>query len=151
MFRLASLQMRLDSSLPGVDASLYARSRVARISRNLVRAAIMIKIIEPVLVFGIIAGLGILAAVHPVAAQGTGLFPGDDQQIGNGVREAIKWARNLLFLLGFVGIGWMIFNLMTEKAWGRQLLGGILCWGFGGLAALAYSFSQGSAVDLPTE
>ena len=96
-------------------------------------------------------GLAILTMVHPVAAQGTGLFPGDDQQIGNGVREAIKWARNLLFLLGFVGIGWMILNLMTEKSWGRQLLGGILCWGFGGLAALAYSFSQGSAVDLPTE
>jgi hypothetical protein len=151
MFRLSNLKKRGDSLLPGVDESLFARSRVARISRNLVRAAVIIKTIEPVLLVGIIAGLGILVAVQPAAAQGTGLFPGDDQQIGNGVREAIKWARNLLFLLGFVGIGWMIFNLMTEKAWGRQLLGGILCWGFGGLAALAYSFSQGSAVDLPTE
>ena len=150
MFRLSSLQTRVDSFLPGVDESLFARSRVARIGRNFVRAAVLIKTIEPVLVLGIVAGLGIFGAVQPAAAQ-TGLFPGSDQQIGNGVREAIKWARNLLFLLGFVGIGWMIVNLMTEKAWGRQLLGGILCWGFGGLAALAYSFSQGSAVDLPTE
>ncbi len=40
---------------------------------------------------------------------------------------------------------------MTEKAWGRQMIGGLLCLGFGGVVSLVYSFSQGNAVNLDTD
>jgi hypothetical protein len=40
---------------------------------------------------------------------------------------------------------------MTERAWGRQIIGGLLCLGFGGAVSLIYSFSQGNAVNLDTD
>ena len=112
-----------------------------------------IRAVEPVLVLIATALLMSLAFVQPAFAQtpGGNLFGGNDQSLGNGVREAIKWGRNLLFLLGIVGIGWGIFNLMTEKAWGRQMIGGLLCLGFGGVVSLVWSFSQGNAVNLDTD
>src|SRR2546430_13009871 len=49
---------------------------------------------------------------------------------GNGVREAMKWGRNLLFLLGIGGLMWAAFNYMTEKSWTKQAIGGAFCFGF---------------------
>ena len=137
----------------GIDEEVYEQSRAARIGQRAIQAAVIIRAIEPVLVIVAMALLMIAAAAHPALAQtpGGNLFGGNDQTLGNGVREAIKWGRNLLFLLGVVGVGWGIFNLMTEKAWGRQVIGGLLCLGFGGAVSLIYSFSQGDAVNLDTD
>jgi hypothetical protein len=66
------------------------------------------------------------------------------------VREAIKWGRNLLFLLGIGGLMWAAFNYMTEKNWTKQAVGSVFCFAFGAVASLAYSFSQGNAVNLDT-
>ena len=136
-----------------IDEEVYEQSRAARIGQRAIQAAVIIRAIEPVLVIVAMALLMIVAAAHPALAQtpGGNLFGGNDQTLGNGVREAIKWGRNLLFLLGVVGVGWGIFNLMTEKAWGRQVIGGLLCLGFGGAVSLIYSFSQGDAVNLDTD
>jgi len=94
-----------------------------------------------------------LTAVSAMA-QGPGggtIFGGNDQTLGNGVREIIKWGRNLLFLLGIGGLMWAAVNYMTEKNWTKQALGGVFCFAFGSIASLAYSFSQGNAVNLDTD
>jgi hypothetical protein len=49
------------------------------------------------------------------------------------------------------GIGWGAVNYMMEKAWIKQMIGGGMAMGMGGIASLVYSFSQGSAVDLDTD
>lgn len=130
-----------------VDEELIERSRAARVGRRVIDLALLIRAVEPVLI--ILIAIVVMAA--PALAQpGGNIFGGNDQAIGNGVREAIRWGRNLLFLLGIAGVGWATFNLMTEKAWGRQMMGGLLCLGFGGVVSLVYSFSQGNAVNLDT-
>ena len=136
-----------------IDEEVYEQSRAARIGQRVIQMAVILRAIEPVLVLSITALLMLVATAHPAMAQtpGGSIFGGNDQSLGNGVREAIKWGRNLLFLLGVVGVGWGIFNLMTEKAWGRQVIGGLLCLGFGGAVSLIYSFSQGNAVNLDTD
>ena len=62
--------------------------------------------------------------------------------------QGIRWARNLLLLLGMGGLMWAAFNYMTEKNWTKQALGGVFCFAFSAMASLAYSFSQGNAADL---
>ncbi|MGA9772978.1 MAG: hypothetical protein WBV94_28360 [Blastocatellia bacterium] len=136
-----------------IDDELYEQSGIARMGQRAIQLAVIVRAIEPVLVIAVTAILMITTAAHPAFAQtpGGSIFGGNDQSLGNGVREAIKWGRNLLFLLGVVGVGWGIFNLMTERAWGRQIIGGLLCLGFGGAVSLIYSFSQGNAVNLDTD
>lgn len=136
-----------------IDSALYEQSQVARIGQGAIQVAVIVRAIEPALIIAVTALLMIVTAAHPALAQtpGGNIFGGNDQSLGNGVREAIKWGRNLLFLLGVVGVGWGIFNLMTERAWGRQIVGGLLCLGFGGAVSLIYSFSQGNAVNLDTD
>jgi hypothetical protein len=130
-----------------VDEELLERSRAARFGRRLMDLALVIRVVEPALIALIAA---VVLATPALAQPGGNIFGGNDQAIGNGVREAIRWGRNLLFLLGVAGVGWATFNLMTEKAWGRQMMGGLLCLGFGGVVSLIYSFSQGNAVNLDT-
>lgn len=136
-----------------IDEEVYERSRAARMGQRVIQLAVILRAIEPVLVLSITALVMVITTAHPAMAQtpGGSIFGGNDQSLGNGVREAIKWGRNLLFLLGVVGVGWGIFNLMTERAWGRQVIGGLLCLGFGGAVSLVYSFSQGNAVNLDTD
>lgn len=145
--------VRLNDDACKVDDELLEQSRMARAGHRVIQLAVFIRAVEPVLVLVATTLFASLAFVHPALAQtpGGNVFGGNDQTLGNGVREAIKWGRNLLFLLGIVGIGWGTFNLMTEKAWGRQMIGGLLCLGFGGVVSLVYSFSQGNAVNLDTD
>ncbi len=131
-----------------IDESLLQQSPTARASKRLIQASMIVHVLTPVLV---ILGIITLAAL-PVLAQSPGgsIFGGNDQTLGNGVREAIKWGRNLLFLLGIGGLMWAAFNYMTEKNWTKQAVGSVFCFAFGAVASLAYSFSQGNAVDLDT-
>ena len=131
-----------------IDESLLQQSRTARTSKRLIQASMIVHVLTPVLV---ILGIITLAAL-PVLAQSPGgsIFGGNDQTLGNGVREAIKWGRNLLFLLGIGGLMWAAFNYMTEKNWTKQAVGSVFCFAFGAVASLAYSFSQGNAVNLDT-
>jgi Zn-dependent protease with chaperone function len=131
-----------------IDDNLLHRSRAARIGKRLIQASALVNALMPVLLF---VGLLVVAAAPAYAqAPGGSIFGGNDQTIGNGVREAIKWGRNLLFLLGVFGVMWAVLNYMMEKNWSKQLIGGIACFCFGGVASLAYSFSQGQAVNLDT-
>jgi len=90
------------------------------------------------------------AAIDIVAQTPTGNIFGSDQQVGNAIREAIKWGRNLLFLLGIVFVGWGIVNFGSDKPAAKQIVAAIGCFAFGGIVALVYSISQGDAVNLDT-
>jgi hypothetical protein len=136
-----------------IDDELLERSSLARAGCRVIRLAALIRAVEPLLILIVTGGLMIVALAQPALGQtpGGNIFGGNDQTLGNGVRQAIRYGRNLLFLLGIAGVGWGTFNLMTEKAWGRQMIGGLLCLGFGGVVSLVYSFSQGNAVNLDTD
>ncbi len=141
--------IHLQKDVCKVDDDLLGRSAAARAGRSLIQLALLVRAVEPVL--ALVAAV-LLVTVPALAQQPTGgLFGGNDQQLGKGVREAIRWGRNLLFLLGVGGVGWGAANIMMEKAWGRQMLGGGVCMGIGGILSLVNSFSQGNAVDLDTD
>jgi hypothetical protein len=140
---------RLHSGIGEVDGDLLERSRFARVGSSFVRLAVFIRVIEPAL--ALVAVLLIVAIQALAQTPGGNLFGGSDQQLGSGVREAIRWGRNLLFLLGVAGVGWGAANIMMEKPWGRQMLGGGVCMSIGGILTLIYSFSQGNAVNLDTD
>ena len=129
-----------------IDPNLLTRSRAARWSRRLIQASVIVNALTPLLVIAFSA-ISVLAQ----GPSGGSIFGGNDQTIGNGVREVIKWGRNLLFLLGIGGLMWAAVNYMTEKNWTKQALGGVFCFAFGAVASLAYSFSQGNAVNLDTD
>ena len=129
-----------------IDDQLLTNSRTARASQRLFQASAILNALTPVLLIGIMS-----VSVMAQGPSGGSIFGGDDQTLGNGVREVIKWGRNLLFLLGIGGLMWAAVNYMTEKNWTKQALGGVFCFAFGAVASLAYSFSQGNAVNLDTD
>jgi len=94
--------------------------------------------------------LAIFAISSFAQTPGGSVFNGSDQTLGNGLKEFTKYFRNALFLGGVIFTGWGMINLAMEKPWGTKMLGGLGCFGFSGIAALAYSFSQGNAVNLDT-
>jgi len=132
-----------------IDDDLLERSRIAQAGRLFIQLAIFVRAIEPVL--ALVAAVLLLTVPTLAQTPGGNLFGGNDQQLGSGVREAIRWGRNLLFLLGVGGVGWGAANIMMEKSWGRQMLGGGICMGIGGILSLIHSFSQGNAVNLDTD
>jgi hypothetical protein len=132
---------------PKLDPALLARSRAARIGFFFFKAVHIARSIEFVL---LIVSAILLSAVEVLAQQPGGNIFGSDQQVGNAIREAIKWGRNLLLLMGVVFVGWGVINYGTEKPAAKQFVTAIGCFAFGGIVALVYSISQGNAVNLDT-
>ena len=132
-----------------LDEEILEQSQVARAGEKLIRAAVFIRMVEPLLALILI----VLVITCPVLAQAPGgnIFGGSDQTVGNGVREAIRWARNILFLLGIGAVAWGTVNIFLEKPYARQFIGGGASMAFGGIASLAYSFAKGQAVDVDTD
>lgn len=136
------------------DDEIRAESRIARVGERLVQASMLVRALEPLLMLLVIAFAGVLHTTSVLAQTpggGGSIFGGSDQTVGSGVREAIRWARNILFLLGVGGCAWGALNVMMEKPYMKQFVGGGACMGFGAIAALAHSFSQGDAVNVDTE
>ena len=114
---------------------------------KLIKLAHTIRTYEPLIVCVLM--LGVLS-VNSFAQTPAGSLFGSDAQIGNILREIIKWLRNALFLFGVVAVAWGIVNYITEKPWSKQIIGAIACFGFGGVVSLVYSLSQGNSVNLDT-
>lgn len=131
-----------------LDEELIARSRVARIGKYLFHASVLVHTLTPLLV---VVGIIAVTAVSAVAqSPGGSIFGGNDQTVGNGVREFVKWGRNLLFLMAVIFVGWGLLNYAFEKSAMKQFLGAAGAMSFGGIAQLIFSFSQGQAVNLDT-
>ena len=141
--------LRTRSARPVLDEEIREQSRIARAGEKLIRAAVFIRMVEPLLALILM----VLVITFPVLAQSPGgnIFGGSDQTVGNGVREAIRWARNILFLLGIGAVAWGTVNIFLEKPYARQFIGGGASMAFGGIASLAYSFAKGQAVDVDTD
>ncbi len=121
------------------------------LGRRLMAFARTVTLIEPALEILLTVLLALMPLSSPAFAQtpSGGIF-GSDQQVGNAIREAIKWGRNLLFLMGIVFVGWGVVNFGTDKPSAKQFIAAIGCFAFGGIVALVYSISQGNAVNLDT-
>jgi hypothetical protein len=133
-----------------VDPHLLSQSRAVRIGLGIVKVASLAQRIEPIATV-VLAGLLLMVSAGQALAQTpSGNIFGSDQQVGNAIREAIKWGRNLLFLMGVVFVGWGVVNYGTEKPAAKQFVAAIGCFAFGGIVALVYSISQGNAVNLDT-
>jgi len=143
--KLKSMMARLNACK--VDDEVLKHSRLARAGNRLIQLAEILRFIEPAL--ALVAMLILMSA--PALAQGGTIFGQDDQSIGNGFRQMIRYGRNLMYLLGVVGVGWAVVNYMTEKAYMKQGIGGFASFGIGGITQLVQSFSQGNAVDLDTD
>lgn len=137
----------LTASQSAAGEDLLAQSRAARIGATIINTAKLVSVIEPILA---IVAVCLLSAGSALAQTPGGNIFGSDQQVGNAIREAIKWGRNLLFLMGVVFVGWGVVNYGTEKPAGKQIIAAIGCFAFGGIVALVYSISQGNAVNFDT-
>src|SRR5262245_22369025 len=116
---LRGIRARMDACR--VEDEPLERSAAARAGHRLIQLAVIVRTIETLLM--LVAAV-VLTAVPVFAQPGGSFFGQNDQATGSGVREAIRWGRNLLFLMGVGGIGWGAMNIMGGKAWGRQMLGG---------------------------
>jgi hypothetical protein len=127
--------------------SYGGQSRSVRIGLRIIRISQAAQMIEA----GAVAVLLLVSVAIDAMAQTPGgdIF-GSDQQVGNAIREAIKWGRNLLFLMGVIFVGWGVVNFGTDKPAAKQIIAAIGCFAFGGIVALVYSISQGNAVNLDT-
>jgi hypothetical protein len=132
---------------PKIDPEIFARSRSARVGVRIIASARVAQSIEPTVTYILLLAL---SAVDASAQQPSGNIFGSDQQVGNAIREAIKWGRNLIFLIGIIFVGWGVVNFGTEKPSAKQFIAAIGCFAFGGIVALVYSISQGNAVNLDT-
>ena len=127
--------------------SYGGHSRCARIGMRIIRISQAAQMMDAALLLILLL---VSATINATAQTPSGSIFGSDQQVGNAIREAIKWGRNLLFLLGVVFVGWGIVNFGTDKPAAKQIVAAIGCFAFGGIVALVYSISQGNAVNLDT-
>src|SRR5262249_42526629 len=109
--------------------------RVTRLGYKLIKAAQVIGLAEPIITLALLATMVLLYSVEALAQTPSGAIFGSDQQVGNAIREAIKWGRNLLFLMGVVFVGWGVVNYGTEKSAAKQIIAAIGCFAFGGVVS----------------
>ena len=138
------------TSLVGAEDELLTQSRAARVGVRIINVAQASFAVEPLATFALACLLCLLPTGQAFAQTPGGNIFGSDQQVGNAIREAIKWGRNLLFLMGVVFVGWGVVNYGTEKPAGKQIIAAIGCFAFGGIVALVYSISKGNAVNFDT-
>lgn len=122
-------------------------SRLLRLGTALIRYSQYIHFIEPL---AFLVGWFLTMSLSTLAQTPGGNIFGSDQQVGNAIREGIKWGRNLLFLMGIVFVAWAVVNYGTEKPATKQLIAAIGCFAFGGIVALVFSISQGNTVNFDT-
>lgn len=93
--------------------------------------------------------------IIPVIAQahepGGTIFGADPTVAGEGVRQFVRWFRNIVFLFGVAAVGFGCIMFTKKKEWGNWILGGALCLGFGTVAAVLYAFVLGNPVDVNTD
>ncbi len=123
-----------------------------RLARQCFRAAVYLRLIEPVLVFAAAVTLLVLSAVCPVAAQtGPPIISGSNPNAPiTGIQNLVTLGVWLLIAAGIGGIGWGLVNGMRRQSWGAQLIFGAACLGFGGIVALWNEYANGRSATLPS-
>src|SRR5215211_4811306 len=101
------------------------------------KAAIFLRMVQPVLVFGGTGIFVVLSTAFPVAAQTGGpiISGGNPNAPITGIQNLVTLGVWLLIAAGIGGIGWALINGMRRQSWGAQLIFGAACLGFGGIVA----------------
>ena len=129
---------------------LYQRSRVARVGRGLIYTAAVLRVLRPALALTATTLFVALSLVSPATAQqGQSLLNGNANQPVDSIRTLVDIGVWVLLALGIGGIGWGIWNLMTDKAWGKQLVGGGAALGFGGIVSMINAIVNDDPITLP--
>jgi hypothetical protein len=128
------------------------QSRAARLARTCFKAAVFLRLIQPVLICVAAAMLVVLSVVCPAAAQTGGpIITGSNPNAPiTGIQNLVTLGVWLLIAAGIGGIGWALINGMRRQSWGAQLIFGAACLGFGGIVALWNEYANGRSPDLPT-
>ena len=125
------------------------RSRVAKLGKGLIKAGILL---ESCKVFVMLAAMVGIFSLNAFAQAPTGqLFNGNDTQTAGGIRAFTYWLRNFLFVLGIIFVMWGIINMgWREEPSFWKFFSGFAAWGFAGISALIYTFSQGNNAAFDT-
>ena len=130
---------------------LCETSRGARLARACFKAAVFLRLIQPVLVFAAAAlllcafsGLSCRCADRP-----TDHLRRQSQCSDYGIQNLVTLGVWLLIAAGIGGIGWALVNGMRRQSWGAQLIFGAACLGFGGIVALWNEYANGRSAVLP--
>jgi len=137
-------------SAQSVPDEVFERSRVARIGEQAIRAAILVRLIQPMLLLVIAVMMMAVALIEPAAAQTQGAtLGGNSSNPINAFKTALDIGVWVLLGLGIGGIGWGIYNVMFDRAWGRQMVGGACALGFAGIVALVNDVINDTPPPLP--
>lgn len=129
---------------------VFQCSRVARIGKQAVRAAIIVRVAQPVLLLVITMLMMTVWLVEPTAAQQQGAtLGGNSSNPINAFKTALDIGVWVLLGLGIGGIGWGIYNVMFDRAWGKQMVGGACALGFAGIVALVNDVINDTPPPLP--
>ena len=131
---------------------LPEQSSAGRWAQACFKAAIALRMVQPLVVFGGAAILVLLSTVCPLAAQTGGpiISGGNPNAPITGIQNLVTLGVWLLIAAGIGGIGWALINGMRRQSWGAQLIFGAACLGFGGIVALWNEYANGRSPDLPT-
>jgi len=137
-------------SAQSVPDEVFERSRVARVGEQAIRAAILVRLIQPMLLLVIAVMMMAVALIEPAAAQTQGAtLGGNSSNPINAFKTALDIGVWVLLGLGIGGIGWGIYNVMFDRAWGRQMVGGACALGFAGIVALVNDVINDTPPPLP--
>ena len=130
---------------------LPEQSHAGRLIQACFKAAIFLRMVQPLLVFSGAATLVLLSTVCPIAAQTGGpiISGGNPNAPITGIQNLVTLGVWLLIAAGIGGIGWALINGMRRQSWGAQLIFGAACLGFGGIVALWNEYANGRSPDLP--
>lgn len=129
-------------------STLAEENKVVRCGLKLMNWAVVLETASPLVA---LVAVFLLSAVSTFAQSGGGpIFVPDNGQFGRAVVGFIRLIYQGLFVLGFVATAWFIFNIVTEKAWTKQLIGAVCCWGAGLIAMVVYQASRGQVIQFDT-
>ena len=135
----------------GTLENLPKQSHAARWALACFKAAMFLRMVQPLVVVVGAAILVVLSTVCPVAAQTGGpiISGGNPNAPITGIQNLVTLGVWLLIAAGIGGIGWALINGMRRQSWGAQLIFGAACLGFGGIVALWNEYANGRSPDLP--
>ena len=141
----------LTTAATGQFDYLLQASSGARLAQACFKAATVLRLVQPMLVFACASTVVMLSSFCPAVAQTGGpIISGSNPNAPiTGIQNLVTLGVWLLIAAGIGGIGWALVNGMRRQSWGAQLIFGAACLGFGGIVALWNEYANGSSVTLP--
>ena len=134
-----------------VPDEVFQRSHVARFGERAIHAAIYVRLAQPLLLLVMTVLMMTIALIEPAAAAQTqgATLGGNSSNPINAFRTALDIGVWVLLGLGIGGVGWGIYNIMFDRAWGKQMVGGACALGFAGIVALVNDVINDTPPALP--